>query len=159
MTDIKTQPTRMPAAEQPARSAPTGDDLGDLPRSVQEIALVIGRADAMRLIGQLPTFVAGIEGKQSARKALYVPKRLPPRHRLVRILGAEKALKLVEAFGGRTLQPANCRYVFTRYRDEAILRMLREGASVPVVLSVMRVSRRYVDDLRARAKNDPAKAA
>ena len=116
-------------------AAPGGDDLDDLPRSVREIAQVIGRDAALRLIGQLPTCMGG------------VPKKLAPDHRLVRILGAEKAMALVRAFGGEVLQPANCRRIFARYRDEAIVKMLRAGAGLPMVLSIMRVSRRHVVNL------------
>lgn len=124
-----------------------GDDLDDLPRSVREIAQVIGRDAALRLIGQLPTCMGGAPGKRSSRVMLYVPKKLAPDHRLVRILGAEKAMALVRAFGGEVLQPANCRRIFARYRDEAIVKMLRAGAGLPMVLSIMRVSRRHVVNL------------
>ena len=117
--------------------APGGDDLDDLPRSVREIAQVIGRDAALRLIGQLPTCMGGAPGKRSSRVMLYVPKKLAPDHRLVRILGAEKAMALVRAFGGEVLQPANCRRIFARYRDEAIVKMLRAGAGLPMMDNTM----------------------
>lgn len=127
------------------------DALDDLPSSVQPIAAVIGRRAALYLIGQLPVAVRGKSGKQSRRVQLYVPKTLDEDHRLVQILGPQKAAALVAEFGGEMLYPANCRWVYSRHRDDAIVRMLADGAPMPIVCSVMRVSRRHVTNvLRAR---------
>lgn len=80
----------------------------DLPKSVQEIADVIGRDKALHLIRSLPTYVAGKPGKRCTRVMLYVPQRLRLDHPLVLILGFEDAAKMVDHFGGECLQPANC---------------------------------------------------
>lgn len=141
-----------PAASAALQDGDHSERMDDLPGSVREIAEVIGRAAALRLIGALPACVAGAHGKKSSRVMLYVPKKLAPDHRLVQILGAEKAMKMVEAFGGEVMQPANCRRIFARHRDEAILRMLKDGARLSMVLSIMRVSRRHVVNL-VRAQN------
>ncbi|HDR9259609.1 TPA: hypothetical protein QDB21_005631 [Burkholderia vietnamiensis] len=82
--------------------------MGDLPKSVQEIADVIGREKALHLIRSLPTYVAGKPGKRCTRVMLYVPQRLRMDHPLVQILGFEDAAKMVDNFGGECLQPANC---------------------------------------------------
>ena len=86
------------------------DTLDDLPSSVQPIAAVIGRRAALYLIGQLPVAVRGKSGKQSRRVQLYVPKTLDEDHRLVQILGPQKAAALVAEFGGEMLYPANWRW-------------------------------------------------
>lgn len=127
---------------------PMSEPLDDLPASVREIAEVIGRRAALRLVGRLPACRAGKEGKASSRVMLYVPKRLKAEHRLVAILGWDVASKLVAAFGGEIMQPANCRSVFARHRDEAILRMLEEGARPSMIASIMGVSRRHVHGLQ-----------
>ena len=121
--------------------------LNDLPESVREIAEVIGREDALRLVGQLPTCYAGTAGHRSHRVILYVPKTLKPDHRLVRILGWPIAMKLVRHFGGEILQPANCRKIYSRYRDEAILKMLHAGARPSMVADLLGVSERHVRNL------------
>lgn len=77
-----------------------------LPKSVQEIADVIGEAQALLLIQNLPTYVGS---NKHTRPMLYVPKNLPADHRLVQILGWHDALRLVYHFGGEILYPANCR--------------------------------------------------
>lgn len=130
-------------------------ELDDLPASVREIAQVIGREATLHLLGQLPACRAGKRGKESNRVILYVPKKLGPDHRLVQILGVERAMALVRAFGGEVMQPANCRRIYARYRDEAILKMLRDGARLEMVLSIMRVSKRHVVNL-TRAQGGPA---
>ena len=122
--------------------------LNDLPESVKEIAEVIGREDTLRLIGQLPTCYAGKEGHKSNRVIMYVPKRLPPDHKLVEILGFNTAMKLVRHFGGEILQPANCRALYSRFRDEAILRMLDAGARPGMVADLLGVSERHVRNLQ-----------
>lgn len=121
--------------------------MNDLPGSVREIAEVIGRHDALRLIGQLPTCYAGRDGHKSNRVIMYVPKRLPPDHKLVEILGWTTATKLVRAFGGEILQPANCRAIYARFRDEAIVKMLEAGARPAMVAELMNLSERHVRNL------------
>lgn len=122
--------------------------LNDLPGSVREIAEVIGRHEALFLIGQLPSCYAGNEGKKSNRVILYVPKRVGPDHRLVRILGWDVAQKLVRGFGGEILQPANCRAYYVRFRDRTIMDMLGEGCRPAMVAEIMGLSERYVRSLQ-----------
>lgn len=118
-----------------------------LPASVQEIADVIGRETALYLIGQLPTCYAGNDGKRSTRVILYVPKRLKPNHRLVQILGWERANELVRGFGGEILQPANCQEVYRRWRDSEARRMAAEGMSAAELADILAVSERHIRNL------------
>ncbi|EGO80860.1 hypothetical protein, partial [Xylella fastidiosa] len=92
-----------------------------LPASVQELADVIGRKQALTLIGQLPRTYP--KGRRSGKVILYVPKALSPHHRLVSILGWEDAQKLVDVFGGEILQPANCNYIARHARDCAVVEL------------------------------------
>ncbi|MBF9235567.1 helix-turn-helix domain-containing protein [Microvirga alba] len=118
-----------------------------LPDSVQEIADVIGRDEALFLIGQLPTCYAGNPGHRSHRVILYVPKTLKPNHRLVTILGWHTAMKLVNFFGGEILQPANCQEIYRAFRDREILRHLAGGMKPTAVADLMGVSERHVRNL------------
>lgn len=79
-----------------------------LPRSVQEIADVIGYHKALRLIRQLPPC-----GNRERRRNLYVPKphNLKPNHKMVKLLGWDDAMALCQEHGGRTMQPAECSYL------------------------------------------------
>lgn len=97
-----------------------------LPESVAEIAEVIGRDQALRLIGSLPQ-----SGSRAWRVCVYIPKRLPEvDHPLVRILGWNDANKLVRAFSGMILQPSNCRFIARAARDRRIREMAADGLSV-----------------------------
>lgn len=120
--------------------------LDDLPDTVQEIADVIGRDGALRLVCQMPVCYRA-QNKRSPKVILYVPKRLKPGHRLVTILGMLKAQMLVKAFGGEILYPANCRFVFDRYRDDAVRQMVEQGERVPVVACLFDISKRHVRNL------------
>lgn len=118
-----------------------------LPASVQEIADVIGSERALYLVGQLPRCYAGNKGKQSSRVIMYVPKTLKPDHQLVVLLGWHDARKLVDAFGGEILQPANCAEIYRQFRDQSILRMAREGMRPGEIAEVVGVSDRHVRNL------------
>lgn len=120
-----------------------------LPGIAQEIAGVIGCHAALHLIGQLPTCVAGKPGKQSTRVILYVPKRLKPGHRLVQILGMDRAQKLVTAFGGETLPVANCRHVYIRFRNREIRRMAAERMSTAEIAAIIGMTVRSVRAIKA----------
>lgn len=121
-----------------------------LPASVQEIADVIGREAALFLIGRLPTYArtSTRDGGQWRETIMYVPKTLKPDHILVRILGWPDADKLVHAFGGEILKPANCRHLYREFRDQAITRMLIEGQKVVHIAELMGVSDRHVRNVQ-----------
>lgn len=82
-----------------------------LPKSVQEIADVIGHDRAIWLVRQLPPC-----GKRDRRRNLYVPKprNLTTGHKLVELLGWADAMAMCEAIGPKTLQPS------LQYYDRAL---------------------------------------
>lgn len=122
-----------------------------LPNSVQEIADVIGRERALLLIGKLPrcyTRDSRYPGAKTTHIMLYVPKRLPPDHDLVKIIGWRDAFKLVQAFGGEFLYPAGCAAIYRDFRDSAILRLIRNDfMQVKMVADWFCVSERHVRNL------------
>lgn len=119
----------------------------NLSASAQEIANVIGRERTLFLISQLPRCFSGAAGKKSTRVIMYVPKTIKPNHRLVEILGFHDAMKLVRAFGGEILQPANCNEIYARFRDVTIIRFLGEGRKTAEIAELMDVSERHVRNL------------
>ena len=114
----------------------------ELPNSVREIAEVIGLDATLRLISQLP--VCQRPGRKLPIVMLYVPKKLPPDHELVRMIGYPDAMKLVRVFGGEILYPASCRNVFKRFRDDAIVRMAGMGARTSVIAELFGMTDRAV---------------
>ncbi len=96
--------------------------LPPLPRSVQDIADVIGRDLALHLIAHLPRRYS--KGHPAGQPNLYVPKMLSVDHVLVRVIGIDAAQKLVAAFGGENLYPAICTDTDRAPRDAEILRFL-----------------------------------
>ncbi|AVO37379.1 hypothetical protein [Pukyongiella litopenaei] len=111
-----------------------------LPESVAEIAEVIGREQALHLIGSLPQ-----SGSRAWRICVYIPKKLQTvDHQLVRILGYNDAQKMVRAFSGMILQPSNCRFLVRAARNRRIREMAADGHSITeiahgVALSAYRV--------------------
>lgn len=105
-----------------------------LPRSVQDIADVIGRERALFLIGMLPRcFMQDSrnpdgKGRGSERVFLYAPKTLKPDHHLVAILGWHDAAKLTAEFGGELVNlPTLRELVYRPFRDEQICHLASIG--------------------------------
>ena len=119
----------------------------ELPESVQEIADVIGREQALYLIGQLPQ-----SGRRSWRVSLWVPKRLRPDHPLVSLVGWEDAQALSRALGGSILQPSNCRHVYRRYRNKTICRLARDGLEHREIGELVGLSVRQIRNVIAEAR-------
>jgi hypothetical protein len=128
-----------------------------LPKSVREIAEVIGLKATIRLISQLPVYQR--PDRKLPTVMMYVPKRLQPDHPLVEILGWDTALKLVRAFGGEILYPANCRHVFKQVRDDAMVRMVEMGARIEVVADLFGMTPRAVRGIVAKQEKEPEDAA
>ncbi len=127
-----------------------------LPRSVQEIADVIGAERALFLIGHLPRcYVGGKSGSAwgngkrvpSERLIMYVPKVLKPDHDLVKILGWQDAQKLVKEFGGLIMYPATCAGLYRSFRDENIKRLAKDGVPVKMLADWFNVSERSIKNV------------
>ena len=121
-----------------------------LPKSVLEIAEIIGNERALYLVGKLPRCWAGLPGKESSRVILYVPTlaRMKPNHELVKIMGWHDAQRLAREFGGEILQLANCAEIYRGFRDCSILRLVNDHGMKPGdVAQLMGVSDRHVRNL------------
>jgi len=113
-----------------------------LPKSVQQIADVIGSDKALRLVRQLPPC-----GKRARRRNLYIPKpeRLDVNHRLVTLLGWDDALALCHALGGQAVQPALCRYMERAMTNRRILDLRDLGWTVAEIADELKMSEKWVD--------------
>ena len=134
--------------------------LDDLPRSVREIAEVIGRDPALRLIGKLPT--AYDEKANRKKPIMYVPKAMSLSNKWARFylveLGYDAAMRLVRAFGGEILYPANCRHMESRRRDRDIRSCLRAGEDVDLIATIFNVPRKHVLKLQRGIPPEEIKA-
>lgn len=171
----------LPRAEAPPRQAPAARTAAEflpemfsphlapaqmleLPNSAQEIADVIGRAQALRLIGGLPRFVSRDSRYPNAKRQeviLYVPKQMHAGHRLAQIIGLEDACKLSEAFGGEILKPATCQHIIRDYWRRSIPVLAASGMAVNEIAQALNFSEAQVTkELRAvRAAGSDVKSA
>lgn len=111
----------------------------DLPESVQEIAEVIGREKALRLIGAV-----GKSGSRSWRVCFYVPKKLRENHPFIEIIGKEAAEKLCLEFSGMILQPSNCNFIYRNYRNKQIRHYAQQGISHAQIAHMLDLSKRQI---------------
>lgn len=129
-----------------------------LPRSVQEIADVIGRDLALFLIGKLPRAYSPCH--PSGQVILYVPRTLRADHSLVSLIGWHPAMKLVRAFGGEILQPATCAGLYREFRDRSIRELLRQGHGASTIMEWFGVCDVHVRKLkRENAQEDARQSA
>lgn len=126
----------------------------ELPGCAQEIANVIGREKALFLIGQLPR-----SSSRSWRVVLYVPKRLPVDHELVRLLGWQDAEKMRRHFGGEILQPSNCNVVYRRARNKSARAMSADGMPIAQIADVLDLTPRQVRNILAETPPEEISAS
>lgn len=112
-----------------------------LPKSVQQIADVIGRDKALRLVRDLPRC-----GSRPRRRNLYIPSadNLHDGHKLVALVGKQDALALAEALGGQTVQPALCRYMERAMANRRILALRDLGRSVAEIADELEMTEKWV---------------
>lgn len=113
-----------------------------LPRSVQEIAEVIGREDALYLIGQMPQVKRSNGGNEVL---LYVPtlNRLTPDHRLVRVLGYALARKFCVNLGGQLLKPGNCNGIVRDFRNKSMAEFWESGHTIAEIAEIFDKTPKY----------------
>lgn len=111
-----------------------------LPRSVQEIADVIGRDRALQLVAQLRKRCRG------RTLNIYVPspERLHAGHALVAMVGMDGALALAQVFGGAHVYPASCRQMRRALENRDILKWRDAGLSVVEIAERLHLSTKWV---------------
>lgn len=114
----------------------------DLPENVRLIAELIGRTRALYLAGRM----LKSDGVRHYGRAscLYVPKRLPPGHKLIDLVGEHEAQLLVQAFGGETLKVQPCAAVLRRWRNSETERMAAAGVPRQEIANILGMSDRNV---------------
>lgn len=116
----------------------------DLPAPVAEVAAVIGRQNALLLVGKLcpPKRARGASVRGRAGW-LYVPKQTTPR--LLEIVECpEIARALVRAFPGELRWFPPCQALINRHRDAAVRRLLASGERVRIVALLFDITPRAV---------------
>jgi hypothetical protein len=126
--------------------------INKLPESVAELADVIGREDALALIGRRQR-----SGRRSWRICFYIPKHLPLDHWLVGELGLAKARRLSREFASMILQPSNCRFLIRPLRDARIIELAALGVSEADIGASIGLSQARVYEIRSAGK--PARIA
>ncbi|WP_163370949.1 hypothetical protein [Endozoicomonas acroporae] len=107
-----------------------------LPQSVQEIADVVGRENALKLAGR-------------ANGCLYVPqpRHMEESHWIAQLIGHEPAVALSEEFSGFILKPATCRFVYTNWRNQSIYEFHRQGLSNAAIAEKFCITERHIRNI------------
>jgi len=95
-----------------------------LPAHAQQVADVIGMDRLLHLAGN---WKATISGSEASQMMVYIPAKLTPDHRLVRVLGWHDAEKLVQAFRNEILFIPKCTDHYKGWRNQAIRRLAGDG--------------------------------
>ncbi len=118
-----------------------------LPVIVQEIADVIGREAALYLVGHYLRWDG--RGQRGKAASFYVPQKLMADHRLVQLLGWDKAAVLAEGFGGEIIHLSSCRGIVQRWRDNEIRRLAASGVANDNIADWFGITARHVRSIRA----------
>ena len=107
-----------------------------LPGSVQEIADVVGRENALKLAGR-------------ANGCLYVPqpRHMKASHWIAKMIGIDDALALAEEFPGFILKPATCRFVYTNWRNQSIYEFHKQGLSNAAIADLFSITERHIRNI------------
>jgi len=96
-----------------------------LPESVEEIADVIGRGNAVRLMEGTRA-----SGKRRWRRQLYIPADMPDNHRIVSMIGLEAATRLSFSHGNLITELPSCHALRKAYLADHALRLNDGGAQL-----------------------------
>lgn len=118
-----------------------------LPEVVQEIAEVVGREKAVRLVeGVLAT------GKRSWRRNLYVPSRMRSDHRIAKLIGLDAARALSLSHANSNLQLPPCKALRSAYLTLLAQKMGDDGATISEIAQELGVDQKTVTSLLDNAE-------
>ena len=119
--------------------------VNDLTGDIRSIAEVIGREQALSLVGLYPRYKAKKRNGEG-QLLVYAPKsnHLSFDHKLVEILGYKDAVKLSQNFGGELLTLSLCKHIVLKHRNAGIKDMLQQGFSLRDVAEFFGLSSRGV---------------
>lgn len=124
----------------------------DLPEGVRALADVIGRERALFLAGHFLRWDYEPGRRQGISGYVYIPKRLGVcGRRLVELVGAEDAARLVRELGGAIIYLSACKAVTQRWKAREAARMAREGVEQVEIGAVLGVTSRTVRTLLSMA--------
>ncbi|KIC15015.1 hypothetical protein [Leisingera sp. ANG-Vp] len=113
-----------------------------LPESVEEIAEVIGRENAVRLVeGTRP------RGRRRWRRQLYVPAEMPEGHRIATLIGLEDATKLSFSHANCILELPSCHGLRKAYLADYVMRLQDQGADEAEIAREIGVEKKTVASL------------
>jgi hypothetical protein len=110
-----------------------------LPESMEEIAEVIGRGNAVRLVEGTR---AG--GKRRWRRSLYVPSEMTEEHRIASMVGFEDATRLSFSHGNCIVELPSCHGLRKAYLADHAMRLNDGGATAAEIAQELGVEQKTV---------------
>lgn len=113
-----------------------------LPESVEEIAEVIGRGNAVRLVEGTRA-----SGKRRWRRSLYVPTDMPEEHRIASMIGLDAATRLSFSHGNCIVELPSCFALRKAYAADYAQGLADAGASEAEIAKEMGIETKTVKGL------------
>lgn len=113
-----------------------------LPESVEEIAEVIGRGNAVRLVEGTRA-----SGKRRWRRSLYVPTDMPEEHRIASMIGLDAATRLSFSHGNCIVELPSCFALRKAYAADYAHGLADAGASEAEIAKEMGIETKTVKGL------------
>jgi Mor family transcriptional regulator len=126
------------------------DKLIEVPKTWRDIVEAIGYSDACKVIGVLPEYVAGSEGKKARHLSMYVPQKIDGSkyaELYIKAIGKEKTQELITKLGRETFYPVvNAKHA-KAFRNMAVIDRHGEGASIKAIAVLFDMSERQVRNI------------
>ncbi|UWS06409.1 hypothetical protein [Phaeobacter inhibens] len=113
-----------------------------LPELVQEIAEVVGRENAVKLVEGTRQ-----RGARRWRRHLYIPSDIPENHRIVSLIGWDAAQALSFSHANSVLELPSCHGLRKAYLADVVIKMAGRGADPAEIASELGVERKTVASL------------
>ena len=113
-----------------------------LPETVEEIAEVIGREKAVRLVEGTRQ-----RGARRWRRHLYIPSDMPEDHRIVSLIGWDAAQALSFSHANSVLELPSCHSLRKAYLSDVVAKMAGQGADQAEIASELGIERKTVASL------------
>lgn len=113
-----------------------------LPETMVEIAEVIGRGDAVRLMEGTRA-----SGKRRWRRQLYIPAEMPDDHRIVSMIGLKAAKCLSLSHGNWIAELPSCHALRKAYLADHALHLSDGGAQLPEIAHELGVEQKTAKGL------------
>ena len=125
--------------------------MNDLPKSISDIASIVGRRKALLIAGYYSSTRCqnnrDTRGDNTGGDCVYIPSKMTKDHKLSQLIGFNSAKELSKHTGGILLNISGCRRIYLDFRNSTIAEMKRQGLKICEIAELMDLTNRHVHNI------------